>query len=188
MRCHYHNATANPVFRRSAFGQKVQPCLLRRSPSHKRRQPRLNQAPRRPGFATRQFDVQMDREAPRNVAWDFSKIPLFPPDRADRLGARLLGFPRPLSIIEPKLVIGEDNDPLEHEADRVAAQVMSMPDMGAVVLPAVTQEVAFRECSAIVPAAGRARNAAPRRLREEHGTLLAQSRCSADFDQRFIVR
>jgi hypothetical protein len=31
------------------------------------------------------------------------------------------------SIMQPKLVIGEVNDPLEHEADRIADQVMRMP-------------------------------------------------------------
>ena len=60
------------------------------------------------------------------VSWDFSKVPLFPPDRASRPQARscisALSLP---NIIQPKLVVGEANDPLEHEADRVADQVMS---------------------------------------------------------------
>src|SRR5690242_16144528 len=30
-------------------------------------------------------------------------------------------------IIQPKLVVGEANDPLEHEADRIADQVIRMP-------------------------------------------------------------
>ena len=32
------------------------------------------------------------------------------------------------AAIQPKLVVGEVNDPLEHEADRVADQVMRMPE------------------------------------------------------------
>jgi hypothetical protein len=60
------------------------------------------------------------------VSWDFSKVPLFPPDRASLPQARscisALSLP---NIIQPKLVVGEANDPLEHEADRVADQVMS---------------------------------------------------------------
>jgi hypothetical protein len=69
------------------------------------------------------------REAPRGVSWDFSKIPIFPPDRASRLEARSsLSAPRLPGIIQPKLPIGDVSDPLEHEADRVADQVMRMPD------------------------------------------------------------
>src|SRR5215470_9617134 len=31
------------------------------------------------------------------------------------------------ALIQPKLIVGAVNDPLEHEADRIAAQVMHMP-------------------------------------------------------------
>jgi hypothetical protein len=48
-------------------------------------------------------------EAPRGPSWDFSKLPVFPPDQAE-------------------LAVGRVNDPLEHEADRVADLVMRMPD------------------------------------------------------------
>src|SRR4051812_37828634 len=47
------------------------------------------------------------------VSWDFSKIPVFAPDPQDRHETA-----RPL--IQPKLAIGPVNDPLEHEADRIA--------------------------------------------------------------------
>jgi hypothetical protein len=68
------------------------------------------------------------QEEPRGVSWDFSKIPIYPPDRANRLEARSSFSTPPLpGIIQPKLAIGEVNDPLEHEADRVADQVMRMP-------------------------------------------------------------
>jgi hypothetical protein len=67
--------------------------------------------------------------APRSVSWNFTKIPLFLPERASR--AQPL-FPRPatpiLGAIQAKLVVGQANDPLEHEADRIADQVMRMPD------------------------------------------------------------
>src|SRR4051812_33912126 len=68
------------------------------------------------------------RETLRGTSWEFSKIPLFPPDRANQsrarssLSARLL-----LGFIQPKLAVGGVNDPLEHEADRVADEVMRMP-------------------------------------------------------------
>ena len=64
------------------------------------------------------------REAPRSALWDFSKIPLFPPERPRQSRGT---FPHP-SIIQPKLVVGQVDDPFEHEADRVAEQVMRMAD------------------------------------------------------------
>jgi hypothetical protein len=81
----------------------------------------------------------MAGEAPRGFSfWDFSKIPLFPPDQANRLEARSLLSTSSLSdIIHPKLVVGEVNDPLEHEANRVADQVMNMaaPDPSMAAAP-----------------------------------------------------
>src|SRR5215204_1786802 len=59
-------------------------------------------------------------EGARSASWDFSKIPLFAPNRPSGPEAS-----RP--FIQPKLMIGRVNDPLEHEADRVADQVMRMP-------------------------------------------------------------
>src|SRR5215216_1299657 len=66
-------------------------------------------------------ETTMTRETSRRASWDFSKIPLLPPHRASRGSS-----PQP-SIIQRKLVIGQPNDPLEHEADRAADQVMRMP-------------------------------------------------------------
>jgi hypothetical protein len=60
------------------------------------------------------------------VSWDFSKIPLFPPELASRSQG---SSPQP-GIIQPKFVVGQANDPLEHEADRVANAVMRMPNPG----------------------------------------------------------
>jgi outer membrane protein OmpA-like peptidoglycan-associated protein len=70
------------------------------------------------------------RGATPGVSWDFSGIPIFPPDRADRSSqpsSPLAATPLP-GAIQAKLIIGQVNDPLEHEADRVADQVMRMPD------------------------------------------------------------
>jgi len=68
------------------------------------------------------------REAPRGPSWDFSKIPVFSPDQANSHQAQFsLSAPRLPGVIQPKLVVGQVNDPLEHEADRVADQVMRMP-------------------------------------------------------------
>jgi predicted nucleic acid-binding protein len=83
-----------------------------------------------------------DPAAPSHLAWDFGKIPLFPPDRTSRSQA---SYPLP-GIIQRKLTMGAVNDPLEHEADRVADQVMRMPDPGIVVNPAPPQ--ISRKCEA----------------------------------------
>jgi hypothetical protein len=60
-------------------------------------------------------------ETAPSLAWDFSKIPLFPPEGASRPQT---SFP----LVQPKLAIGQVNDPLEHEADRISEQVMQMPE------------------------------------------------------------
>lgn len=53
-------------------------------------------------------------------AWDFSKIPVFPPDRESPF--------QPLPpLVQPKLAIGPVDDPLEREADRIADQMMGTP-------------------------------------------------------------
>jgi hypothetical protein len=55
-----------------------------------------------------------------SLAWDLSKIPIFPPEQASR--------PQTSSpLVQPKFAIGQINDPLEHEADRVAEQIMTTP-------------------------------------------------------------
>jgi Domain of unknown function (DUF4157) len=66
-------------------------------------------------------------EAPR-IAWDFSKIQIYGLERMGRFrppppfrAARIPGF------IQAKLKVGDVNDPLEYEADRVAEQVTRMP-------------------------------------------------------------
>ena len=73
--------------------------------------------------------VEMDPRARRSPSWDFSRVPLFPPARPG--GAQSpspLPAPAMPAAIEPKLTVTEVNDPLEREADRVADQVMRMPD------------------------------------------------------------
>jgi hypothetical protein len=65
----------------------------------------------------------------RGLAWDLSKIPVFPPDRASQSQPSLPPPAAPLpGTIQAKLAVGSANDPLEHEADRVADQVMRMFD------------------------------------------------------------
>jgi hypothetical protein len=78
---------------------------------------------------------------PHGALRNFSNIPVFGLAQANR---PLASFPaaafRPPGFIQPKLVVGEVNDPLEREADRVADQVMRMPapvrtDGGATLQP-----------------------------------------------------
>src|SRR5262249_243110 len=64
----------------------------------------------------------------QRAGWDFSKIPLYSQGRRD-------GPERPspapvrrlLGPVQRKLNVGAIDDPVEHEADRVADQVMRMP-------------------------------------------------------------
>src|SRR5215469_1286612 len=76
------------------------------------------------------------------VSWDFSRIPLFPPERASLSRG---SSPQP-GIIQPRLTIGKVNDPLEHEADRVADQIMGMAAPG-VSVSAAPQQLS-RKCAA----------------------------------------
>jgi hypothetical protein len=62
------------------------------------------------------------------LSWDFSKIPLFPPDRPNRPRASSAVAAPPLSgDMQPNLTVGEVNDPLEHEADHVADERAAPP-------------------------------------------------------------
>ena len=87
------------------------------------------------------------RGAPRGGAWDFSRIPLFPHEGASRPQSLSPVALTPLpGTIQAKLVVGPVNDPLEHEADRVANQVMRMPDAAIVARNSPLQ--ISRKCAA----------------------------------------
>ena len=61
------------------------------------------------------------RASVQSTSWDFSKIPLLAPNRPSGPEARA-------TLLQRKLAVGQVDDPLEHEADRVAEQVMRMPE------------------------------------------------------------
>ena len=63
----------------------------------------------------------------RGLTFDFSKISVDLPGRANRPQSSLSAPCLP-GTVQAKLVVGEVNDPLEYEADRVADQVMRMPN------------------------------------------------------------
>ena len=82
----------------------------------------------------------------RGLAWDFSKIPPFPPERMSGEFQSPSQFPAPRlpgPPIQAKLKVGAIDDPLEHEADRVADQVMRMP------APGVSAETSARNETAL---------------------------------------
>ena len=89
----------------------------------------------------------------RGLAWDFSKIPLFPPKRmsGEFQSQSQLPEPRLPGSLQTKLKVGAIDDPLEHEADRVAERVMRA-DREEKVRPckAVTAELAVDAAPASV--------------------------------------
>jgi Domain of unknown function (DUF4157) len=73
----------------------------------------------------------------QGLAWDFSKIPVLPPDRASQSRPSFAPSAAPLpGAIQARLIVGPSNDPLEQEADRAASQVMRMPDPAVALTPA----------------------------------------------------
>jgi hypothetical protein len=69
------------------------------------------------------------RAAARCTSWDFSKIPLYQPDRGNQPQMRSwFGAPTLPGVLQPKLLVGPVHDPLEYEADRIADHVMGMSD------------------------------------------------------------
>ena len=80
-------------------------------------------------------------------SWDFSKIPLYPPDRSNGRQLRPpLAAPLAPIMMQRKLQIGAVDDPLEHEADSIADTVMRMADPDFSVSSTPTQ--LNRQCAA----------------------------------------
>lgn len=81
-----------------------------------------------------------DQPVRRGLSWDFTRIPVFAPGRADRpeQASPLAATPLP-GVIESKLEIGAANDPMEAEADRVAEQVVHMRDPSADIMTTGSQ-------------------------------------------------
>ena len=100
--------------------------------------PRLLSGQAETPTASKSADPQK-HEGGRRPSWDFSKIAVFGPDRP-------IQHQTPSPPIQPKLIIGQVNDPLEYEADRVADQVMRMPEPGISVAAAAAPQVS-RKCA-----------------------------------------
>ena len=86
----------------------------------------INQAP---VLLTHRGSSPTTEGATPGVSWDFSKIPRFPPP----------------AVLQPKLVIGDVNDPLESEADAIADRVMRGANASAAT-PSPAQTIR-RKCS-----------------------------------------
>jgi hypothetical protein len=85
--------------------------------------------------------------ATAGVSRDFSQVLLLPRYQANRLQEPFpFEAPRLPVAIQPKLIVGQADDPLEYEADRVADQVIRMPDPG-VSITATPPRVS-RKCAA----------------------------------------
>jgi len=85
-------------------------------------------------------------KVPHGALFDFSKIPLYSADRASRSQATdLQASEASLTNFQPKLKIGRTDDPLEHEADHVAEQVMRMREPPGISTAAVRLS---RKCAA----------------------------------------
>jgi hypothetical protein len=67
----------------------------------------------------------------RGVAYNFIEIPLFPSEQphGSQTASPLSASPA-LGIMQRQLIVGQVDDPLEREADRVADAVMRIPDPG----------------------------------------------------------
>jgi outer membrane protein OmpA-like peptidoglycan-associated protein len=95
----------------------------------------------------REYEAQGLAREISAISWDFSRVPVFPPERTAQPRARSpIAAPPPAVGIQPKLTIGPVDDPLEHEADRVADQLMRMPDPGLSITGAPPQ--ISRKCAA----------------------------------------
>ena len=63
----------------------------------------------------------------RRTPWDLSLIPVYSRSQTSGAQGASLGRSSAAANLQCKLVVGQANDPLEHEADRVAEQVVRMP-------------------------------------------------------------
>jgi hypothetical protein len=128
--------------------------------------------------------AKVNGDAP-NRGGDFSKIPVLAPDRRSRTqpSSPLDASPIP-DAIQAKLIVGEVNDRLEHEADRVADQLMRMPAASAGTRAAPLQvSCRLQNTAGSQIGAGEAPNGVYEALRMPGQPLDPESR--AYFEPRF---
>ena len=79
-------------------------------------------------------DHQRQEADPERIAGS-EDVPSVPWDFGSQRSSPLTAFPPP-GTLQPNLVVGQVDDPLEHEADRVADQVLRVREPGKAVAPA----------------------------------------------------
>jgi len=131
----------------------------------------------------------MAKGSARGVSWDFSKIPLFPPGRANHPQRPTLGAEPALpGIKQPKLAVGRVDDPLEHETDRVVEQMMRGPDLRVPTASIVPQPT--HKCAACEKKAAKAPQSnlsaegetiGPEAVEMEGVTLAGEAEVPVDF-------
>jgi hypothetical protein len=106
-------------------------------------------------------------EASRRASWDFGKFPVFPPSPGIRSqqSSPLAAKPTPAAI-QAKLKFGQANDPLEHEADRLADQAMHTPDADLSVTSSPVQ--LNRKCTSCCPACEKEAQTPPTEMSTTH--------------------
>jgi hypothetical protein len=97
-----------------------------------------------PGGSHRQEETAAAKQAElafrppaQQAPFDFSKIPPFPTDRPRMQG----GSMGPAGSLQRKLTVGQVDDPLEHEADRIADQVVGTAADGLAASRATTTQI-----------------------------------------------
>src|SRR3954447_16508389 len=81
-------------------------------------------------------------------SWDFSRIPVHPAELREAVAQMPVEAVPTISFIRPKLKVGVVDDPLEHEADRAAEQVMRPPKLdpsGTLAPPQTSRKCAASE-------------------------------------------
>jgi len=120
-----------------------------RLPSQRAARPEASQ-PSNPSIpASQPMQVPGGVAAP-GLNWDFSNVLLFSPDRANpSQGESSLTVPLPPGILQRRLDVGEVDDPLEREADRVAEHMTRMACPEAATRPPLSGGVPAvqRKCS-----------------------------------------
>jgi Domain of unknown function (DUF4157) len=131
-----HAALANTLFRQSAIGDRATSRLLLRRPEKSREDERYDDTDREADRA----DTAGGSAAP-GVSFDFGRVRLLPSERSGETDARSAGAGPAPRFLQAALAVGQVNDPLEHEADRIADRVMRMPDPNLPTTPAPSAPV-----------------------------------------------
>jgi hypothetical protein len=85
--------------------------------------------------------IPTEGRAAGGISWGFGGVPIFPPDRSNEPqapGSACASSRYVPMILQPKLLVGAVDDPLEQEADRIAGQVVRSPASTAAAPPKIS--------------------------------------------------